>query len=537
MVELANRTDTDPWFTLPHMATDEYVINFAQYVKENLNPELQVYLEYSNEVWGGFRQGWWVEQRGKEEFAESSEGNFGKRMDWYGKRTTEITQMWDEVFDTDKERVIGVIGAQAANIWTAEKTLEYAWADEPLSHEKYGIDAIAIGPYFGRYLGKPHFQKQIESWIDSEDPDLALDNLFAEVTQGGVLANAPKDGALEQAYDWTEAYAALAESENLDLLSYETSQHLVGINGVQQNKAVSDLFMAANRDPRMGEVYQEYFTALDELGVDELINHIDISRYNKFGSWGSLENLTQPYTPKYSALKSFSVDQDLPPQLEALNHNLSQAGIMVEGETLNFNLDYTDVDLTDYHTVEIDWGDGNPVEVTEQEPLLGEVGNVSGSHVYDTPGIYQPVVTITDDDNLMSSKSLTVNVASKIAIAVARGANDSDIDLTGDGNLEVAILGTADFDPATVDPTSVRADDQQNDLLDGRDVSAIANGSRLRDVNGDEVEDLEISFTKASLRDVIDQDSEIFRSEGQIYLFGSSSSLDSRFFLGIEQAV
>ena len=112
MVELANRTHTDPWFTLPHMATDEYIMNFAQYVRDNLNPELQIYLEYSNEVWGDFAQGWWVEQQGKEEFTDSAGGNYAKRMDWYSKRTTEITQMWDEVFDEDKDRVIGVMGAQ-----------------------------------------------------------------------------------------------------------------------------------------------------------------------------------------------------------------------------------------------------------------------------------------------------------------------------------------------------------------------------------------------------------------------------------------
>ncbi|NJO93213.1 MAG: hypothetical protein HC820_00490 [Hydrococcus sp. RM1_1_31] len=36
LVELSNRTDADPWFTMPHMATDDYVTKFAQYVKANL---------------------------------------------------------------------------------------------------------------------------------------------------------------------------------------------------------------------------------------------------------------------------------------------------------------------------------------------------------------------------------------------------------------------------------------------------------------------------------------------------------------------
>ena len=134
MVELANRTDTDPWFTIPHQATDEYITNFAEYVKNNLDPELQVYVEYSNEVWNrDFDQGWWVENRGIEEFANSNVGDFGKRIDWYSKRTVEIAQMWDKVFDEDKARVIGVMSGQAANSWTAKRALGYHWAENPLS--------------------------------------------------------------------------------------------------------------------------------------------------------------------------------------------------------------------------------------------------------------------------------------------------------------------------------------------------------------------------------------------------------------------
>lgn len=35
---------------MPHTADDEYVRKFATYVSENLRPDVNVYLEYSNEV-------------------------------------------------------------------------------------------------------------------------------------------------------------------------------------------------------------------------------------------------------------------------------------------------------------------------------------------------------------------------------------------------------------------------------------------------------------------------------------------------------
>ncbi|MEB3174238.1 MAG: cellulose-binding protein, partial [Cyanobacteriota bacterium] len=61
MVRMANALGADPWFCMPHQATDDYVRNFALYVKQHLNPNLKVYVEYSNEVWNGqFEQHKWV---------------------------------------------------------------------------------------------------------------------------------------------------------------------------------------------------------------------------------------------------------------------------------------------------------------------------------------------------------------------------------------------------------------------------------------------------------------------------------------------
>ena len=535
MVELANRTDTDPWFTLPHMATDEYVTNFAQYVKDNLDPDLQVYVEYSNEVWNNqFAQGWWVEEQGKKEWFDSAHSNYTKRIDWFGKRTTEITQIWDEVFDTDKDRVIGVLGAQAANSWTGTRALKYSWSEDPKSHKEYGIDAIAIAPYFGSYLGSPENEAEVESWTD--EPDGGLNQLFEELTQGGVLSNGADGGALQQAYDWTFAYAHLAEQENLTLLTYEEGQHLNGYYGVENNQAITELFIAANRDPRMGEVYQEYFTTLHSLGIDLSMNYTDVSRYTKSGSWGILEHINQEDSPKYNVIKTATtkITHDLPPELGALNHNLSALGIMVEGDSLNLNANYTDVGIKDFHTVEFDWGDGSPTEQEEKTPLLGDIGDVSGSHVYHSEGIYTATLSVTDDDNLFDNKSIYITVAKKIDLDWNPGSKNQKLNLTGNGNIRVAILGTANFDVAEIDPTTVRADDEKDILLDGGGIGAMANKFSLEDTNSDGFQDLVLSYGKSDLRAVVNPNSEPFLSDNQIYLLGTSSQLDSGYFFGMQ---
>ena len=52
-VALANQLQRDPWFNLPHNATDDYVEKYAAYVRDNLDSKLKALIEYTNEPWNG----------------------------------------------------------------------------------------------------------------------------------------------------------------------------------------------------------------------------------------------------------------------------------------------------------------------------------------------------------------------------------------------------------------------------------------------------------------------------------------------------
>lgn len=292
MVSLANTQKSSPWFCIPHLATDEYITNFATYVKENLDPDLDIYVEYTNEAWNWqFKQTSWIDQQAKAE-------DMGSNFDWYSRRTVQITQIWDSVFGTDKDRVIGVMGAQAGNTATITRALDYKWTTTPLSHIEYGIDAIAIAPYFGHYIGADINENDILSWIG--EPDGGLDKLFQEIRQGGLLSNSPAGGALKLAYDRTSRYINIARAENLKLIAYEGGQHLVDKS---KNAQIENLFKKANRDIRMGEIYEEYLSKWLELGGGEFLLFSDVSSYTKFGYWGLSEKLNE-LSPKYSAVLS-----------------------------------------------------------------------------------------------------------------------------------------------------------------------------------------------------------------------------------------
>lgn len=296
MVALANETGIGPWFNMPHMATDEYVRNFARYVKENLDPSLKPHVELSNEVWNSqFPQSWYADEQGG--------GGTKEKLQWFGQRTAEVTQIWDDVFGGESDRVIGVLGAQAANSSTAEQALKGVQA-LGLTYDEVGIDTVSIAPYFRPGL-KDNQIKLMEKWVVEKGQDYALDQLFKEIMQGGVLPDDHPEGSIAQAGARIEKYVDLVNSEGLALSAYEGGQHVAPRhNGMENNQVLVDLFIAANRDPRMGDAYRQYFQMWNELTDGSLFaNFSDISVPSKWGSWGVRESLYEEGAPKFDAIQ------------------------------------------------------------------------------------------------------------------------------------------------------------------------------------------------------------------------------------------
>jgi len=535
MVELANETQTSPWFNIPHQATDQYITNFAEYVAANLDPELEIYIEYSHEVWNPSNvQAGWIREQGEQEFTDSFVDGFGKRIDWYSMRSSEMAQIWDEVFDTDQERVIGVLGGQATNPTTIERALNYNWADDSLSNEAYGIDAIAVSPYTATYLADRDNAAEIANW--TQDADGGVSKFFTELTQGGVLSNSPEGGAFAQAYDRTQTYIDIAEQENLELLTYEVGQNLPVNFGEEDNQAIKNLFDAAKTDPRMTQLAQEYFTTLSELGVDISTSFNNPNSYNQWGSWWSPNTNNLEGSDRLDTLTSLIARNsfELSPQLGTLANNLSELNVIVEGDPLEINTNYTDVNRQDSHNLEYNWGNDSEPILESRQPLDGEIGNISTSYTYDTAGIYTSTVTVTDDENLEASESLEVIVAKKSDINWRPYSTSQQIDLSEDGTVLTAVYGTEDFDVTNIDLTSIKADDDKDVLLNGNGVAILEELTDLQDINSDGLDDLLLYFDKPSLRSAVEIDADSVIADEQLYLFGSNFELESGYFFGEE---
>jgi hypothetical protein len=301
MVELANRTGAHPWFNMPHLATDDYITQFASRVRQLLRGDLIVYVEHSNEVWNSqFAQGNDIEARAQIAYPGGGDSGFTKRMDFHGERTAKICDLWRAAFAGATDRVVCVLGAQAANAFTQTEAADcHLSARAPCTT---GIDAVAIAPYFGNYLDGPPGVTEVdaENWT--------LDDLFAELTVGGRLSAAnggPPGGAVAASDDEIPDHLAAANTRGLELISYEGGQHLVGILGFENNDEITTLFTTGNRDARMGPVYATYLDQWRNAGGHLFVHFSASGAYGKFGSWGAIEFLDAIGTPKRNAIEAY----------------------------------------------------------------------------------------------------------------------------------------------------------------------------------------------------------------------------------------
>lgn len=303
MAALTNRLGNDAWFNLPHAASDDYMRRFASKAKQLLNRDVEVYIEFSNEVWNGmFPQHQYVITRGLALFDDPDDGievdPFQSGMNWHGMRTAQMCDIWKAAWGDQADRVHCVAGSQAGNLWVSQQILGCPLWTNGGPCVDHGIEALAVAPYFGGYLGDPKNATKVSTWT--------LDQLFTEIQSGGVLANGPAGGALAQASQWMIDSASIADEFEVEMVAYEGGQHLVGHGGAENNDALTALFGAANRDPRMQSVYRQHLDDWRSNGGHTFVAFNFTGTYSKWGNWGALEYVTQPSTPKWTALTDWA---------------------------------------------------------------------------------------------------------------------------------------------------------------------------------------------------------------------------------------
>jgi hypothetical protein len=295
IASLCNAIHANAWICVPHKASDALVNRFATYLRDHLASDLKVYVEYSNECWNWiFSQTAYCHDQGVALGLDSDE--WVAWMKFYAKRSAEIHALFDAAFGAGSSRVVRLVAWQSFNAYQCNQVLGYY-----KTYRGREADALAVAPYFGGGLGTSDtgalYADEVVGW--------SLDKLFTHLdpTNSSQLSGGKDEGNLKQIKAVIESDAAIAKSHGVPLIAYEAGQHLVGVGSWMNNTTLTNLFIGANRDPRMGAMYTKYLDIWRAAGGRELMLYASSGSHSKYGSWAIKENQTdnRSAAPKYDA--------------------------------------------------------------------------------------------------------------------------------------------------------------------------------------------------------------------------------------------
>ena len=313
MIDLANATDTSPWISVPYKASDDYMLQYARMVKNRLRRNHKVYLEYSNEMWNVIFPGTTYAARMADQLWNhpyTDKNPYQRRVsmaaNWYAKRTVEMCQIWKKEFGNESGRVVCILSSQSSAPWAGKETLDCPLWKEVNGCGRY-VDAFAVGPYFGDYIARKEHRDTVKSWL--RDPDGGMNRLFTEIEQGGQLDKDTGGGSINLTMNqYVKGNVQLAQKYGLPLMAYEAGQHLIRFDPPHTvtEPDVLNLFMSAQKHPRMRSAYTRYLNAWNQATRGGLMMHYyGIGKPSPKNFFSMLDHSGQPSTPKYQALMDY----------------------------------------------------------------------------------------------------------------------------------------------------------------------------------------------------------------------------------------
>ncbi len=306
MIKLANVTHKDMWINVPTAADDNFVYQMAALIKNTLDPSLKVYIEYSNETWNtgypGYDYSEAMYRKGVVPFADA----------WQPYRALQIFHIFNQAFgqpdlrkdrNPSSDRLVRILTGQTAWLGRSVKQMDFVMpnnAAPTYGHYAYEYaDEWAVTDYFGLPSTAP--SKDLSTYTIDQLIDLQKQSVGELVAPGAVTASSP---------NWIYKLVLEAQKRGLVLGQYEGG---VGFDVPNGDQAIVNKLTAMNRDPRMRDVYDEYFKQWVTLSqafpgvIGNIAIFTDVGTYSKYGFWGMLESSLQnpSSVPRYQGLLDY----------------------------------------------------------------------------------------------------------------------------------------------------------------------------------------------------------------------------------------
>ena len=277
----------DIWINIPHLSSDDYILNVARIMFSDLNPINKIYVEYSNEVWNWqFPQATANLRAANDSVLKDGDphhlnyDNCSNVGYWAWRRTAyqikHISDLFKTVFGNENvgpwKRVRPILAGQVSYPFVIRNGLDYL--DAVFGPPSNFIHGMAGAPYFN--LG------EYSTWAN-----LTTDQVL-DAFNMSIQAMSPEQGWSQQ--EPVAIHAVYAAWFNLSMHGYEGGPDTAGACGDCSLEAKIN----ATRHPRMTDICVAYLNAWYRFGFQEL-NWFGAGAgaIGKYGSWSLLEDMRQ----------------------------------------------------------------------------------------------------------------------------------------------------------------------------------------------------------------------------------------------------
>ncbi len=323
-VDLSNKLQSHLWFNSPHKANNDAIRKMAELVYERLDPDLNVYLEYSNEVWN------WAPAYWHQSNYAMIHGQLyfnGGIHQGYADLSRNLFRIWREVFGKDSLRVKRVCAVQTIS---------------DLNHNAIPRINAMGAEHFDVFSPTYYMPGMQTNWCNIDD---AFDEILASIRGGDW-------------YQTRKANVELGKAYGKEIFHYEG-----GIGADPEDKDnynCLSVVQAMQTDPRMFDVIKEGLDSMASMGAEggnelALFGNWEVNLVNDLvGFWGNIGSVDDDPAdyPKYNAYaNSFSDCDNLTKSTDTVGSGLA---FRMDGvnDYVEASVSYTPNDVSEDYTIE-----------------------------------------------------------------------------------------------------------------------------------------------------------------------------------------
>jgi hypothetical protein len=307
---VGNLSNRDLWINIPAEASDEYITELARLMRDRVNPDLNIYVEYSNEVWNfGFGQYVWNKAAARDEVCDNYAAPFATEPACTQISTTSNLNVPDVSANTGGGR------PNREEVWArrrhARRTKEIGDKFREVFCEAFGADATTrIRPVLSWWAIQPQEYNEMLQWLRAQygEPSQYLYGIATTAYFGvgtSIFQNpnatveeilAAMEADLNGSDNERQRFIDVARAFNIKAMTYESGSATGDVNSQFIFEANIANRISAERSQRNGELSRsnlaDHWFNLANGGGDLFMQFALVSAYNRFGSWGLTDDIT-----------------------------------------------------------------------------------------------------------------------------------------------------------------------------------------------------------------------------------------------------